>query len=63
MFTTVLDAVDRAGGFVAETVSRPIRQVSGMLSSIKAIIESLRTPVETERVQADRPAGGKDRFR
>jgi hypothetical protein len=62
MFTTVLDAVDRAGGFVAETVSRPIRQVSGMLSSIKAIIESLRTPVETERVQADRPAGGKDRF-
>jgi len=44
MFTTVLDAVDRAGGFVAETVSRPVRQVSGLLSSIRAIIESLRTP-------------------
>jgi hypothetical protein len=62
MFTTVLDAVDRAGGFVAETVSRPIRQISGMLASIKAIIESLRTPVETEHAPADRPAGSKDMF-
>jgi len=48
MFTTVLDAVDRAGGFVAETVSRPVRQISGLMSSMKAIIESLRTgpPIE-----------------
>ena len=44
MFTTVLDAIDRAGGFVAETVSRPVRQISGLLASIRAIIESLRTP-------------------
>jgi hypothetical protein len=49
MFTTVLDAVDRAGGFVAETVSRPVRQVSGLLSSIRAIIESLRSPSSEPR--------------
>jgi hypothetical protein len=49
MFTSVLDAVDRAGGFVAETVSRPVRQVSGLLSSIRAIIESLRSPSSEPR--------------
>jgi hypothetical protein len=42
MFSSVLDAVDRAGGFVAEAVSRPVRQISGMVASIKAIVESLR---------------------
>jgi phage-related protein len=49
MFTTVLDAVDRAGGFVAETVSLPMRKISGLLASIKAIIESLRTPPPESR--------------
>lgn len=66
MFTTVLDAVDRAGGFVAETVSRPIRQISGLLASMRAIIESLRTPVAVEprpgHPAADRPAGDRDMF-
>jgi methyl-accepting chemotaxis protein len=45
MFSHLLDTVDYAGGFVAEAVSKPVRQVSGVLRSIKAIIESLRTPV------------------
>jgi hypothetical protein len=44
MFTGVLDAVDRAGGFVAEAVSRPVRQLSGLVASIKAILESLSHP-------------------
>ena len=55
MFTTVLDAIDRAGGFVAETVSRPVRQVSGLLSSLRAIIESLRTPSGAHH-SADEPS-------
>jgi uncharacterized protein YoxC len=56
MFTTVLDAVDRAGGFVAETVSRPVRQISGLLSSMKAIIESLRAgpPIEPRPTHSDK---------
>ena len=44
MFTSVLDAVDRAGGFVAEAVSKPVRQLSALAASIKAIVESLRVP-------------------
>jgi hypothetical protein len=65
MFTTVLDAVDRAGGFVAETVSLPMRKISGLLASIKAIIESLRTPAPEPRSThsaSDRPASDRDMF-
>jgi len=42
MFTGTMDAVDKASTFVAETVSKPIRQVSGLLAALKAIVESLR---------------------
>jgi len=43
MFTGTMDAVDKASTFVAETVSKPIRQVSGLLAALKAIVESLRS--------------------
>jgi uncharacterized protein YoxC len=41
MITGTLDAVDRAGAFVTETVSKPVRQLSGLLAGMKAVIESL----------------------
>jgi uncharacterized protein YoxC len=41
MFSGTLDAVDKASAFVTETVSKPVRQLSGVLASIKAIVESL----------------------
>lgn len=44
MVTNFLDTVDRAGGFVTEVVGAPVRQISGVLRSAKAIIESLRGP-------------------
>jgi methyl-accepting chemotaxis protein len=45
MFSNLLMTLDYAGGFVAQTVSRPVRQVSGILRAAKAIIETLRSPV------------------
>jgi methyl-accepting chemotaxis protein len=42
MMTGVLDTVDRAGGFVSDVVSRPVRQISSILSFVKAAVESLR---------------------
>jgi hypothetical protein len=45
MCTDLLDTVDRAGGFVANAVSAPVRQVSRMLGTVKAVVESLRLPV------------------
>ena len=43
MFSGVLDKIDRAGEFVADTVSKPMRQFSAFLASAKAVVEALRT--------------------
>lgn len=42
MISNFLDTVDYAGGFVVNVVSKPVRQISGVLRSAKAIVESLR---------------------
>lgn len=65
MFSGVLDGVDRAGAFVAEAVSRPVRQISGLLASLKAIVESLRhsSPAHHEtHTPSDHTAADKDMF-
>ena len=57
MLSNVLDAVDRAGSFMADTVAKPMRQLSAFLASAKAVIESLRTPkARRARKQIARPA-------
>jgi len=45
MFSSLLDTMDYAGSFVVEAVRKPVRQVSGIMRSVRAIVESLRTPV------------------
>jgi len=42
MFSSALDTVDKASAFVADTVSKPVRQLSGLLAGLKAALESLR---------------------
>jgi methyl-accepting chemotaxis protein len=59
MTTNGLDAVDRAGGFVADSVGRPVRQIAGLVAAAKAIIESLRSPAEPRE---RRFSGDEDRF-
>jgi len=44
MFSGVLNSLDHAGGFVADAVSMPVRQVSSILRTAKAVIQSLVTP-------------------
>ncbi|HMD76215.1 MAG TPA: hypothetical protein VKG86_02455 [Terracidiphilus sp.] len=44
MLTRALDAVDRAGSYMAEAVLKPVRQVTGVLASVRAIVDSLRSP-------------------
>jgi methyl-accepting chemotaxis protein len=58
MFTNLLNTADRAGGFVVESVSRPVQQVSSMLRSVKAIIETLRKPLAPRRPTL--PPAGQD---
>jgi predicted PurR-regulated permease PerM len=49
MLTSVLDNVDRAGLYVVESVGRPVRQLSKLVGSIKAVIETLRGPAPRPR--------------
>jgi methyl-accepting chemotaxis protein len=60
MTTSGLDAVDRAGSFVAETVGKPVRQLSGFLAAAKAIVESLRASGHEPRHR--RYSGDEDTF-
>ena len=49
MLSSVLDAVDRAGIFLSDAVSKPARQLAGVLASVKAVVESLRSSEEAFR--------------
>ncbi len=42
MVSTVLNTVDRAADYLTDVVNRPVRQISGVMASIRAIVESLR---------------------
>jgi hypothetical protein len=44
MLTLVLDSLDRAGGYVAGVVDKPVRQLAGAVAAIKAVVETLRKP-------------------
>ena len=60
MTTSGLDAVDRAGSYVAETVGKPVRQLAGLVAAAKAIVESLRAPARAP--QHARFSGDEDTF-
>ena len=49
MLSGVLDAVDRAGSFLNDAVSKPARQFAGVLASVKAVVESLRSSEAAHR--------------
>jgi ABC-type transporter Mla subunit MlaD len=42
MMTKTLDSVDRAAGFVTDAMGKPMRQLSAILASAKAVMDSLR---------------------
>ena len=43
MLSGTLDVVDKAGGILTDAVEKPVRQISGLVAALKAIIESLRS--------------------
>ncbi|HEY1805666.1 MAG TPA: hypothetical protein VGG45_14415 [Terracidiphilus sp.] len=62
MFSHVLDTVERTGNFMSDAVNKPIRQFSAILSSVKAVIESLRNGASEPRSRANRASGDHDMF-
>jgi hypothetical protein len=53
MLTNVMDAADKTANFMTEQVSKPVRQISGLLASAKAVVDSLRSTAD----QPPPPAG------
>jgi ABC-type transporter Mla subunit MlaD len=49
MVTGALDGLDHAAVFVVDAVNKPIRQISGLLASVKAIVEVLGAPQPPRR--------------
>jgi methyl-accepting chemotaxis protein len=47
--TSALDNVDRAGRLLNSAVTAPVRQVSGVMAAVKAIVDVLRTPTPGRR--------------
>ena len=62
MLTSLLDAVDRATVFMADAVSKPMRQLSAFLASAKAVVESLRNNEGPHRAPANRSSSDHDMF-
>ena len=62
LLATTLDAVDRATGFMSETMSRPMRQLSALVASVKAAVESLRSFEPAPRPHQDQESGDSDLF-
>jgi methyl-accepting chemotaxis protein len=62
MLSSVLDAVDRASAFMADTVAKPMRQLSAFLASAKAVVESLRNTEGVPRAEASRRSSDNDMF-
>ncbi len=47
MLTSVFDRVDRASAFMSDSVARPLRQLSGVVASVKAVVDTFRTPASS----------------
>jgi methyl-accepting chemotaxis protein len=60
--TSILDAADRTGEFMSQVVHKPMRQVSGILASIKAIVETLRTPEPVAHAHTSHAPGDPETF-
>jgi phage-related protein len=53
MASTVLDNVERAAEFMSETVARPMRQITGVVASVRAIVDAMRNVEDSPRSQAE----------
>jgi len=62
MVSSVLDTADRACNFLADAVNKPIRQLSALLASLKAVVESLRSSSPAPQSQSVHSPGDGDMF-
>ena len=62
MLTGILDTAERASGFMTDAVTKPMRQLAGLLASAKAVVESLRHDAHTPPSSLEQQQGDKDLY-
>jgi len=62
LITQLFDGVDRATNFMADAVAKPARQVSAVMASVKAVVESLRSSDSVPRSHPVNSPGDNDMF-
>ena len=62
LLSSTLDALERATGFMTETLTKPMRQFGALLTSAKAVVESLRTSEPAPRSQRNQSSSDSDLF-
>jgi phage-related protein len=62
MMSTLLDAIDHAGTFMTDAVAKPMRQLSSLLASARAVVESLRSADPAPHAPPARNPGDSDMF-
>jgi methyl-accepting chemotaxis protein len=60
MITSVFNRVERAGVFVSDTVSKPMRQLTGIIASVRAAVETFIEPHSSHHPPA--PQSGASRY-
>ncbi|MFP5236069.1 MAG: hypothetical protein ACLGSD_09205 [Acidobacteriota bacterium] len=53
MTSSVLDGADRAGHLLNTAVTVPVKQVSGVMAAVKAVVDALRAPSPRRRAQGN----------
>jgi methyl-accepting chemotaxis protein len=63
MASEVLNTVDKASAFMSDAVQKPVRQISGLIASAKAVVDSLRESAQSPAPPHDtHSAADKDMF-
>lgn len=62
MLSNLFDTVEHAGAAVSDAVNKPMRQLSGILASVKAFVETMRSGAPAPGSQAAPPARDHDMF-
>ena len=58
--TSIFDVLDRATNVMSEVLSKPMRQVAGILASAKAVMETLRNGAPESHAEANDSEAEKD---
>jgi hypothetical protein len=62
LLSSTLDSLERATGFMAETLAKPMRQLGAVLAAANAVVDSLRASEPASRSRQNQSSSDSDLF-